>query len=41
MRDTRASKSSFCGRFDGRWNDTTTDAGMGWAMIQQSLKEAG
>jgi MoxR-like ATPase len=33
-------KSSFCGRFDGRWNDTTTDAGMVWAMVQQKLKEA-
>ncbi len=34
-------KSSFCGRFDGRWNDSTTDAGMVWALVQQKLKEAG
>jgi MoxR-like ATPase len=33
-------QSSFCGRFDGRWNDTTTDAGMVWTLIQQKLKEA-
>ncbi|MEL7266671.1 MAG: MoxR family ATPase, partial [Planctomycetota bacterium] len=28
-------KSSFCGRFPGRWNDVTTDAGAVWAMIDK------
>ncbi|WP_372897715.1 hypothetical protein [Stieleria sp.] len=26
-------KSSFCGRFAGRWDDVTTDAGAVWALI--------
>lgn len=30
-------KSSFCGRFSGRWDDVTTDAGAVWAMIQGEL----
>jgi nitric oxide reductase NorQ protein len=38
-------KSSFCGRFNGRWDDVTTDAGAAWAVIQRVLrgekKEAG
>jgi len=32
-------KSSFCGRFPGRWGDTTSDAGTVWALIQDALRE--
>jgi MoxR-like ATPase len=32
-------KSSFCGRFSGRWNDVSTDAGAAWALIQNTLRE--
>ncbi len=32
-------KSSFCGRFSGRWNDVSTDAGAAWAVIQAVLRE--
>jgi MoxR-like ATPase len=32
-------RSSFCGRFNGHWNDNGTDAGMAWGIIQQMLKE--
>jgi nitric oxide reductase NorQ protein len=32
-------KSSFCGRFSGRWDDTTTDAGAVWGIIQKALRE--
>jgi nitric oxide reductase NorQ protein len=32
-------KSSFCGRFSGRWDDTTSDAGAAWAIIQDVLRE--
>lgn len=32
-------KSSFCGRFPGRWNDTASDAGAAWTIIQQRLRE--
>jgi len=31
-------KTSFCGRFLGRWNDSSTDAGLVWREIVQSLK---
>lgn len=31
-------KSSFCGRFAGRWDDVTTDAGAVWAILQGSNK---
>lgn len=31
-------KSSFCGRFPGRWNDANSDAGIAWSIIQQKLK---
>jgi MoxR-like ATPase len=34
-------QSSFCGRFSGRWNDVTTDAGAVWAAITQTLRERG
>ncbi len=31
-------QSSFCGRFDGRWDDVNTDAGAVWAVVQERLK---
>src|SRR5439155_502745 len=27
-------KSSFCGRFSGRWNDLASDAGAAWSVIR-------
>jgi MoxR-like ATPase len=30
-------KTSFCGRFPGRWDDVTTDAGTVWALIRKTL----
>lgn len=30
-------KSSFCGRFAGRWDDATSDAGSVWAIVQREL----
>ena len=30
-------KSSFCGRFPGRWDDVTTDAGAVWAIVRTTL----
>ena len=32
-------KSSFCGRYGGRWNDVGSDAGAAWAVIQNALRE--
>jgi MoxR-like ATPase len=32
-------KSSFCGRFSGRWDDVSTDAGAAWGIIQNVLRE--
>ena len=32
-------KSSFCGRFSGRWDDVSSDAGAAWAVIQNFLRE--
>ncbi|HEX8913333.1 MAG TPA: MoxR family ATPase [Humisphaera sp.] len=32
-------KSSFCGRFTGRWSDVTSEAGAAWAIVQQALRE--
>jgi MoxR-like ATPase len=32
-------KSSFCGRFSGRWDDVSSDAGAAWAVIQGFLRE--
>jgi nitric oxide reductase NorQ protein len=32
-------KSSFCGRFAGRWNDPTSDAGLVWSIVEQTLEE--
>lgn len=31
-------KSSFCGRFAGRWDDVTSDAGAVWALIGPVLR---
>ena len=33
-------KTSFCGRFPGRWDDVTTDAGAVWALVRTSLQQA-
>lgn len=33
-------KSSFCGRFSGRWDDVSSDAGAAWALIQRVSKQA-
>lgn len=33
-------KSSFCGRFNGRWNDPHSDAGAVWSVIQSAIREA-
>jgi MoxR-like ATPase len=32
-------KSSFCGRFSGRWSDVSSDAGAVWAIVQSALRE--
>jgi MoxR-like ATPase len=32
-------KSSFCGRFPGRWDDVSTDAGAVWALVRKTLAE--
>jgi MoxR-like ATPase len=34
-------KSSFCGRFTGRWDDAGSDAGAVWGVIARVLREAG
>ena len=34
-------KSSFCGRFPGRWSDVTSDAGAVWAIVQKKLRAEG
>ena len=34
-------KSSFCGRFDGRWDDVTSDAGAVWSVVQRRLRAEG
>ncbi|MFO0757758.1 MAG: MoxR family ATPase [Byssovorax sp.] len=31
-------KSSFCGRFPGRWDDVSSDAGAVWAAVQRATK---
>lgn len=33
-------QSSFCGRFAGRWDDVSSDAGAAWAIIQNAIKES-
>ena len=30
-------KTSFCGRFSGRWDDVTTDAGAVWSIVRKTL----
>ena len=30
-------RTSFCGRFPGRWNDVTSDAGAVWAIVRTAL----
>ncbi len=32
-------KTSFCGRFPGRWDDVTTDAGAVWSLVRKTLAE--
>jgi MoxR-like ATPase len=32
-------KSSFCGRFSGRWDDVSSDAGTAWTVIQEVIRE--
>jgi nitric oxide reductase NorQ protein len=32
-------KTSFCGRFPGRWDDLTTDAGAVWALVRKTLAQ--
>ena len=32
-------KSSYCGRFSGRWHDLSSDAGAAWAIIEAVLRE--
>ncbi len=32
-------KSSFCGRFSGRFDDVSSDAGAAWTVIQKALRE--
>jgi MoxR-like ATPase len=34
-------KSSFCGRYSGRWSDPHSDAGVAWGAIQSALREQG
>jgi MoxR-like ATPase len=32
-------KTSFCGRYTGRWSDVSSDAGTAWAVIERILRE--
>ena len=32
-------KSSFCGRFTGRWDDVSSDAGAVWAAVLRGVKD--
>src|SRR5262245_24215109 len=34
-------RSSFCGRFSGRWTDAASEAGVVWAIIERMLRESG
>ena len=34
-------KTSFCGRFSGRWNDVGSDAGAVWVLVTNTLRERG
>jgi nitric oxide reductase NorQ protein len=31
-------KSSFCGRFSGRWDDVGSDAGAVWVLIEKAVR---
>lgn len=33
-------KSSFCGRYSGRWDDPATDAGVVWGIVTKSLNQS-
>jgi nitric oxide reductase NorQ protein len=32
-------KSSFCGRYNGRWSDVSSDAGAAWAIVERMIRE--
>ena len=32
-------KSSFCGRYNGRWSDVSSDAGAAWGIVERILRE--
>jgi MoxR-like ATPase len=32
-------KSSFCGRFSGKWSDVSSDAGAVWALVEGALRK--
>jgi MoxR-like ATPase len=32
-------KSSFCGRYNGRWSDVSSDAGAAWSIVERILRE--
>jgi MoxR-like ATPase len=32
-------KDSFCGRYGGRWDDATSEAGAAWGIVQKALRE--
>ena len=32
-------QSSFCGRFSGKWNDSSTDAGIVWRLVTETIEE--
>jgi MoxR-like ATPase len=32
-------RSSYCGRFGGKWNDPSSDAGAAWAIVESTLRE--
>lgn len=32
-------KSSFAGRYNGRWSDGNTDAGAAWSVVEKNLRE--
>jgi nitric oxide reductase NorQ protein len=32
-------RASFCGRFPGRWDDSATEAGVAWGIVQRFLAE--
>jgi MoxR-like ATPase len=32
-------RSSYCGRFSGKWNDPSSEAGAAWAIVESTLRE--